>query len=254
MFLNFFILEFYNRNSRMKYMGSKARFAKEILPIILKDRTEDQWYIEPFAGGMNLIQYVDGNRIANDIHPYLIAMWKEILNGWKPPKISREEYTNVRLNKDSYPPHVVGWVGFNCSYAGKYFGGFAGENINKEGKFRDYQQESINNVLKQAEKLQGLRFENKHYYDLVIPNESIILCDPPYEGTTSYSVEAFDHNRFWEWCRNMSKAGHFVYICEYNAPSDFECIWQKETKSSLSAVGKNGGSKESVEKLFTLKL
>ena len=34
----------------MKYMGSKARFSKEILPIILKERTADQWYIEPFAG------------------------------------------------------------------------------------------------------------------------------------------------------------------------------------------------------------
>ena len=37
----------------MKYMGSKARFSKEILPIILKERTADQWYIEPFAGNGN---------------------------------------------------------------------------------------------------------------------------------------------------------------------------------------------------------
>ena len=33
----------------MKYMGSKARFSKDILPIILKDRTVEQWYVEPFA-------------------------------------------------------------------------------------------------------------------------------------------------------------------------------------------------------------
>ena len=39
----------------MKYMGSKARFTKEILPIILKDRKPEQWYVEPFAGGMNVI-------------------------------------------------------------------------------------------------------------------------------------------------------------------------------------------------------
>ena len=35
-------------------------------------------------------------------------------------------------------------------------------------------------------------------------------------------------------------------------PSDFICIWEKEVKSSLSANGKIGGSKNSVEKLFTL--
>lgn len=35
----------------MKYMGSKNRIAKEILPIILRDRKPNQWYVEPFVGG-----------------------------------------------------------------------------------------------------------------------------------------------------------------------------------------------------------
>ena len=34
-------------------MGSKNRIAKFILPIILKERKPEQWYVEPFAGGMN---------------------------------------------------------------------------------------------------------------------------------------------------------------------------------------------------------
>lgn len=32
-------------------MGGKNRFAKELLPIILKDRVDGQYYVEPFAGG-----------------------------------------------------------------------------------------------------------------------------------------------------------------------------------------------------------
>ena len=48
----------------MKYMGSKARFSKEILPIILKERTADQWYIEPFAGNVPVLGDVrDKNRL-----------------------------------------------------------------------------------------------------------------------------------------------------------------------------------------------
>lgn len=35
----------------MKYMGSKARHAKELLPIILANRKQGQWYVEPFVGG-----------------------------------------------------------------------------------------------------------------------------------------------------------------------------------------------------------
>lgn len=80
----------------MKYQGSKARIAKEILPIILKDRKENQWYVEPFCGGMNSICEVMGNRIANDVHYYLIEMWKELLNGWNPRKYTQEEFNVIK--------------------------------------------------------------------------------------------------------------------------------------------------------------
>ena len=233
----------------MKYMGSKARFVKEILPIILKDRKPDQYYVEPFAGGMNAICEVSGNRIANDINYYLIKMWEELVKGWMPQKISKDEYNKIKNNKNEYPNYFVGWVGFNCSYSGKWFGGFAGETKTKIGTVRDYQYEAIKNTSKQVQKMQGVTFRNELYYQLDIPNNSIVYCDPPYEGTTQYEEE-FDHEFFWDWIRNISNQGHSVFVSEYNAPPDFSCIWEKEAKSSLSANGKIGGSKISVERLF----
>lgn len=101
-------------------------------------------------------------------------------------------------------------------------------------------------------KYEGVIFQNKPYYELELPSNSIVYCDPPYEGTTKYATD-FDHNLFWNWARNISKQGHTVFVSEYNAPNDFECVWQKEVKSSLSANGKIGGSKLSVEKLFRYK-
>ena len=62
----------------MKYMGSKNRLAKELLPIILKDRKQGQWYVEPFVGGANMIDKVDGNRIGSDNNKYLIEALKMI--------------------------------------------------------------------------------------------------------------------------------------------------------------------------------
>lgn len=50
----------------MKYMGSKNRIAKEILPIILKNKKEHQWYVEPFVGGSNVIEKINGKRIGSD--------------------------------------------------------------------------------------------------------------------------------------------------------------------------------------------
>ena len=61
----------------MKYIGSKNRHAKELLPIILKNRRDDQWYVEPFVGGFNMIDKVSGLRLANDSHSYLIELFSQ---------------------------------------------------------------------------------------------------------------------------------------------------------------------------------
>lgn len=236
----------------MKFMGSKNRFAKEILPIILKDRKENQWYVEPFCGGCNLIDKVNGNRIANDINFYLIKMWIKLQEGWIPKKdISREEYNRIRDNKDDYDPWFVGYVGFNCSYSGKWFGGYAGKTKTKLGTIRDYQAEAYNNIMNQVPNLQGIQFNNKSYLDLNIPENSIIYCDIPYQGTTEYK-DGFNYSVFYNWVRQMKLIGHEIFISEYNMPDDFKCIWQKQVSSSLSANGKCGGNKLSIEKLFTL--
>ena len=81
----------------MKYMGSKAKIAKELLPIILSERKENQYYIEPFCGGCNSLCLVNGNRIGNDKNIYLIEMWKALTTGSSFPKtITRELYSDVR--------------------------------------------------------------------------------------------------------------------------------------------------------------
>lgn len=235
----------------MKYMGSKARFAKEILGIVLKDRLPGQNYVEPFAGGMNMVCHATGNRVANDVHPYLIPMWEALVGGWIPEKVAKETYYAIRKNPEIYPMHLVGWVGFNCSYSGKWWGGFAGETKTKLGTVRDYQAEAIKNVLAQVPSIKGVKFTNKSYLELVIPDNSIVYCDPPYAGTTEYA-HAFDHTGFWSWVRNLKQQGHTAFVSEYSAPADFTCVWEKEAKSSLSANGTCGGNKVSVERLFRL--
>ncbi|WP_178986555.1 DNA adenine methylase [Winogradskyella helgolandensis] len=230
----------------MKYMGSKARFAKDLLPIILKDRKENQAYLEPFAGGMNMIDKVDGLRTANDQHEELMAMWQALIHeNWDPPQsVSEEEYKHIKYNQDQYPKHLVSYVGFN-SFGGKWFAGYRRD---KEGK-RDYWGEHYRNITKQVPKLEGIILSCKSYTELVIPEKSIIYCDPPYESTTKYR-DGFNHEQFWEWCRQQSKAGHQVFISEYNAPDDFKCVWEKPAKTTFSWHAKNLAPKVALERLF----
>lgn len=229
-------------------MGSKNRIAKHILPIILKDRKPDQWYVEPFFGGGNSMDKVSGNRLAGEINWYVADMWQELLTGWVPEVLTKEKYKLIRENKDEYHPCLVGWAGIACSYSGKWFGGFAGE-VETKGGLRNYQAEAFVNMKKQMPNLKGVIINHAGYEELKIPVDSIIYCDPPYANATKYK-DSFDHGVFWQWCREKSKQGHKVFISEYNAPDDFVCVWEQEVKSSLSANGKSGGSKKSIERLF----
>ena len=229
----------------MKYMGSKARHAKEILPIILANRSENQWYVEPFVGGANTIDKVDGNRIGADVNEYLIDMWKAVSIGWAPPKnFLEDDYKIIRDNKNEFDKPLVGYVGFALSYGGKWFGGWRRDSVGK----RNYVEEAYNNALKQFPNLRGVDFVCVSYESLVIPPKSIIYCDPPYKGTTKYK-DSFDHQPFYDWCRQKYKEGHQVFISEYHMPDDFVCVWEKCVNNSLT---KDTGSKKGVEKLFTL--
>lgn len=230
----------------MKYMGSKARHAKEMLPIILKDRKEGQWYVEPFVGGCNMIDKVSGNRIGADVHEYLIEMWQAVSVGWFPDKsvITEENYQEIKNNKD-VDKALTGFVGFACSFGGKWFGGWRRDGAG----VRDYVSEAVNNAAKQFSKLKGVKFYCCAYDNLaIIPPNSIIYCDPPYKGTTKYKDD-FNHDKFYDWCREKRKEGHTVFVSEYWMPEDFTCVWQKEVNSSLT---KDTGSKKAIERLFTL--
>ena len=215
----------------MKYMGSKSRIAKYIVPIIQAaiDKT-GYGYWEPFCGGCNIIDKISApSKMASDIHPYLIAMWKKLQSdtSWIPEEISHEEYSNVRSHPDQYPIWYVGWVGFAASYNGRFFdGGYAKTIISKSGTERNYYGEAKRNILAQLPKLLGAKFRCCDYRD-TNPQNMVIYCDPPYSGTKGYSSGVFDTDEFWDTMREWSES-NVVLISEQSAPDDFVCIWQQE--------------------------
>ena len=229
----------------MKYMGFKSKLAKHILPIILSKRLPEQYYVEPFCGGCNLIDKVLGNRIANVVHFYLIEMYKAIQSGWVPPKeVSKEDYLNAKKGNITceFKNALIGYIGFNATFGSKYFNGYANEQPN-----RNYTQESYRNIIKQIPQLLEIEFNCGSYDEFYIPKNSLIYCDPPYKNTTKYVTDTFDYNKFYEWCRTMKNIGHTIYISEYGMPDDFTCVYEKNITSSLSQK-----NKISTEKLFTL--
>lgn len=212
----------------MQYMGSKNKLAKRLLPIILEGNKDKPW-VEPFVGGANMIDKVPNTtRIGADTNSYLIAMWQALQAGWIPPfSLTREAYKEIQTNKNAHPAELVAFVGFLCSFGGKWFGGYA---ANSKGE--NYAARGARCLLKQLPSIQSVDFVNCSYDTLVIPENSVIYCDPPYAGTTKYK-DTFDHDSFWSWVRGLSNE-HSVWVSEYTAPDDFEAVLTIEHTTILN--------------------
>lgn len=234
----------------MKYMGSKARLAKDLAPIINKliESEKIDTYIEPFVGGANMIQHIKcKNKIGSDNNEYLIHMWNAVKEGWIPPKeISKELYNDIKQNKEKYDKEMVAVAGFCATYNAKWFGGYAGIVKTKIGTYRNYYDEAIRNIISQVQQLKDVEFINADYMYFSNYKNTLIYCDPPYEGTTQYGTSKdFHYERFWDWVREMS-VNNIVLVSEYNAPDDFIHIYEKTLTTTLD---KNSRKKDT-EKLF----
>lgn len=227
----------------MQYFGGKQRISKQIVEVLNEYRQNNQFLVEPFVGGCNIISKMQGTKYCYDINEYLIEMYKAIQEGWIPPThCSKEEYDYIKSHKDENNA-LTGFVGIGCSYSGKWFGGYAKNNTG-----RNYCLNAHNSIMNQKEEIQNIIFECKDYRD-INHFDCLIYCDPPYKNTTKYSIVGeFDTDEFWENVRRWSKF-NTVIVSEYNAPDDFECIKEISTRTDIR--NKSGKLEPRVEKLFT---
>jgi DNA adenine methylase len=234
----------------MKYMGSKNRIAKFILPIMLAEAEKRglKTWVEPFVGGGNIIDKVPSNlrRIGYDLNPHTIAALIAIRDFVEhlPEGVSEQEYKSY---KGTEPAPITSWVRFGCSFGGKFENGYARDLQGKPP--RNFAAEVKRNAQKQSPNLQGVELLNQSYDTIIFQEPSLVYCDPPYQGTTGYKTGAFDHSKFFDWCRQKKAEGHTVFVSEYNAPSDFEIVWQGEVKTNFASTRK-AATHVAVEKLF----
>lgn len=247
----------------MKYMGSKARLAKDLAPVLNKIIQDNGIlaYLEPFVGGANMIEHINAEyRAGFDINSYLIALWNGLRYGDFniPETMTKEEYLywhelylHPEDHSNNYSKFMIGCAGFLATYNAKFFGGYAGVVHTKAGTVRDYYAEARRNVLKQLPKVKDVNFVHRDYESIsYLSQRYLIYCDPPYDNTTSYK-SGWRSDLFWNWVRKISKdkKGHIVLVSEYQAPPDFECIFEKELTTTLD---KNSRKKD-IEKLFRIR-
>jgi len=232
----------------MKYMGSKNRIAKHLLPIMVEaaEKAGITTWVEPFVGGAGMIDKVPDSfeRIGYDLNDHVIHALIDIRD--RPNDLLDSFSKELRdIHKKDKAKTLYSHACIVTSFGADLNGGYAREKGSDDTTFCGY---GKRNALKQSPKIQGVVFECMSYQDVDVTG-ALLYCDPPYQGTTGYKTGAFDHDAFFEWCRKMKAKGNIVFVSEYNAPDDFTCVWQGEVKTNF-AHGRSGATHNAVEKLF----
>lgn len=235
----------------MRYVGSKRRIAKDILNIMLKNRRDNQYFIEPFVGGANTIKHVSPPCIGYDNNPYLIELHKKIQNNWIPEgEITEEIYNNIKKNKEFFPKELVGFCGIYLSFGSKWLGSFARNKIG-----RNHYISALNDLKRMHKETKNVLFEYiETYEEIIFPANSIIYCDPPYQVSIKskfYYENNFDFNNFQKWMMQKVIEGHKVFFSEYK---EIKENWCREVfcKKIRLQINNNNGEKNRfrIERLY----
>ena len=233
-----------------RYHGGKQRIGKIIAEVISEkvgetDR-EIHGYCEPFCGMLGVYQHIPQyfqerqmSYKAGDTNESVIRMWQDVQQGWKPP-ISCSESTYNRLKNQKGTSAEKTYIGYQFSFGGQFFMGYNG----KYGNATSYKSVP-EKVYRIARELQNVEFNVRSYTQFSNLRNHVIYCDPPYTNTKCIYSEKFDNNSFWEWVCEMNKT-NVIFISEYTAPDDFECVYENKKKIQTSAKRVASGC----EKLF----
>lgn len=250
----------------MRYMGGKFRQSKAIVECLRPVVNPETVYVEPFCGGMwsatRVIRDLHPKvSILNDINKPLMLMWEKCIKegvDWLPidQPFVEAEHKKYKLTQDMNDP-LTAWYGIACSFGGSWFGtvarnskgdhtyGYSGQRKSTYGKVE---------ILRSA----NLLLYNYDYQQLSIPDDSVVYCDPPYEGRfKGHCFDTFNYQEFWQWVRDLSKRCFVLTSC-FECPDDFSSVyeWGNTIISHLNSTNRTSATeqaKNTNEKLVILK-
>lgn len=243
------------------YQGGKKKIGKKIAQIMLDYEYQNGFnnldYFEPFCGMCGVLTHMindDRKIVANDLNTDLILMWQAIQQGWIPDEkqLTKDEYNTLKNEQHNSKERAFYTIAysFNNEYMGPYRNIINSLNQN-------YLLNAINGI--KNIKVDNIVFTNKSYIDFT-PKNMLIYCDPPYQNNNFHYntfFQHFNHNEFWDIMRTWSK-DNIVFISEYTAPNDFECVWEKKCNQTLNFLNKKTNEtlnvpNNKIERLFIYK-
>lgn len=229
----------------MQYFGGKFRVCKAISAYI--NNLSPKVYLEPFCGSCWVGERVQAERrIFCDLNADLISLYQHLQAGilMLPERVDEAEYARIKTLPSPNP--LRAFVGFGCSYSGKFFGGYA-----RGAATRNYAANAKAQLTRRfSARLHAAEYHLADYREAFArwPEADVVYCDPPYAGTTKfYGLPDMDYAAFWDSVRQES-ARRVVLVSEYSAPVDFQTVLEIPTRTDIRNA--RGQLEPRIERLF----
>ena len=225
----------------IKWVGSKSKLLKHLLPVLSEHMDQYDYYVEPFMGTGSVFLALLHDRVfshttfvLNDMNKYLIEMFYAIrdnvteliellkgaeqeYNDAKDKKklyyTKRDEF-NVMIRNEDYSLKAI--VMFMTLIKTNWYGLY---RINSKGEYSvpfgyakklSFNIQNITNISDLLNKNKDrIIFENKDYRELLTEysdKKCLIYMDPPYYKTfVSYAKDEFNHKEFAEIVENSDQ-------------------------------------------------
>ena len=241
------------------YMGNKSRLLERLHALIHQiELPSTKVFVDLFCGGGSVGYSMAGQFetiVMNDLdsgimylhktlrdHPERIALFSQV-------EPTKEEFNAYRLGISDYDTFVRQIYSFSTNGKAYLWGeerlNTPKEELNRQRSEPRERTRHLEDVILMYGRYEPkIVLENKPYNKVEIPEDAIVYCDPPYKGTADYCVGEFDHEEFYEWCRNCPNT---VLISEYYMPDDFFLL---EEWDLASQGGGNKNTKTARERLY----
>ncbi|GGN40076.1 hypothetical protein GCM10010109_68660 [Actinoplanes campanulatus] len=164
--------------------------------------------------------------VAGDSALDLALMWQAVADGWLPPDtVTEDEY---RAMRHADPSPLRAFVGFGCSFGGRWFQGYA------RSSGRNYPAECHRRIRHMAPAFRGRSVHCRDYRYWRVDANTVVYCDPPYADTTPYAGSPrFNSDEFWWVAERWARSGALVLVSEYTAPTGWRSVWSKARRVTM---------------------
>ena len=222
----------------IKWVGSKSKLLKHLIPVISKHIDQYDYYVEPFMGTgsvfLALLEeqvFFHTTFVLNDMNRYLLEMFFAIRDKLDDLvdllKEAETEYNNSKNKKQLYYEKrnefngaedysLKSIVTFMTLIKTNWHGLY---RVNSKGKYSvpfgyaknlSFNIENLRNISELLNKHKDrIIFTNKDYRDILneySDKKCLVYLDPPYYKTlVSYAKDVFDHKEFAKICENSEQ-------------------------------------------------